>query len=94
MFDIRFAKRTAARYRKKGLDETGRRMVELLAERGVQATVLEIDGGVGEILLEWESRTNPPVQRYHACSGQSPTGECPRGDSKGTARGTAAASPV
>ena len=34
MFDVRFAKRMAARYRKKGLDETGRRMVELLAEHG------------------------------------------------------------
>ena len=50
MFDVRFAKRMAARYRKKGLDKTARRMVELLAERGVQgATVLEIGGGVGEI---------------------------------------------
>jgi hypothetical protein len=67
MFDVRFAERTAARYRKKGLDETGRRMVELLAERGVQgATVWEIDGGVGAIQLEREPRTNPPVQLYHA----------------------------
>jgi hypothetical protein len=53
MFDVRFAKRMAARYRKKGQDENRRRMVELLAERGVQgATVLEIGGGVGEIQLE------------------------------------------
>jgi hypothetical protein len=53
MFDVRFAKRMAARYRKKGLDKTARRMVELLAERGVQgATVLEIGGGVREIQLE------------------------------------------
>jgi hypothetical protein len=81
MFDVRFAKRMAARYRKKGQDENRRRMVELLAERGVQgATVLEIGGGVGEIQLEWEPCTNPPVQRYRDCSGQSPTGECPRGD--------------
>jgi 2-polyprenyl-3-methyl-5-hydroxy-6-metoxy-1,4-benzoquinol methylase len=53
MFDARFAKRRAARYRKKGLDKTARRMVELVAEGGVQdAAVLEIGGGVGEIQLE------------------------------------------
>src|SRR5688572_15202774 len=53
MFDDRFASRMAARYRKKGLDKTAGRMVELLAERGVQgATVLEIGGGVGEIQIE------------------------------------------
>jgi magnesium-protoporphyrin O-methyltransferase len=53
MFDDRFAKRRAARYRKKGLDKTARRMVDLLVERGVDgATVLEIGGGVGEIQLE------------------------------------------
>jgi len=53
MFDERFAARRAARYRKKGLDATARRMVELLAERGVQgASVLEIGGGVGEIQIE------------------------------------------
>jgi 16S rRNA G966 N2-methylase RsmD len=53
MFDDRFAKRMAARYRKKGLDKPARRMVELLTERGVRgATVLEIGGGVGEIQLE------------------------------------------
>ena len=53
MFDPRFAKRMAARYRKRGLDKTARRMVELLSQPGVQdATVLEIGGGVGEIQLE------------------------------------------
>jgi magnesium-protoporphyrin O-methyltransferase len=53
MFNDRFARRLAARYRKKGLDKTARRMVDLLAQRGVQgATVLEIGGGVGEIQLE------------------------------------------
>ena len=53
MFDPRFAKRMAARYRKRGLDKTSRRMVELLSQAGVQdATVLEIGGGVGEIQLE------------------------------------------
>jgi magnesium-protoporphyrin O-methyltransferase len=53
MFDPRFAKRMAARYRKRGLDKTARRMVQLLNQAGVQdATVLEIGGGVGEIQLE------------------------------------------
>jgi 16S rRNA G966 N2-methylase RsmD len=53
MFDDRFARRTAARYRKRGLDRTARRMLDLLAADGVHgATVLEIGGGVGEIQLE------------------------------------------
>jgi 16S rRNA G966 N2-methylase RsmD len=52
-FTPRFARRLAARYRKKGLDETARRMVEFLESRGIEgATVLEIGGGVGEIQLE------------------------------------------
>ena len=53
MFDARFARRRAARYRRKGLDTTAARMVDLLAAGGVDgATVLEIGGGVGEIGLE------------------------------------------
>jgi hypothetical protein len=41
------------RYRKKGLDETARRMVEFLELRGIEgATVLEVGGGVGEIQIE------------------------------------------
>ena len=53
MFDTRFARRRADRYRRRGLDKTSRRMVDLLAQRGVQdATVLEIGGGVGEIQIE------------------------------------------
>ncbi|MFD2093440.1 methyltransferase domain-containing protein [Blastococcus deserti] len=53
VFDDRFARRTAARYRKRGLDRTARRMVDVLTRTGVQgATVLEIGGGVGEIQLE------------------------------------------
>ena len=68
MFNDRFAKRMATRYRNKGLDKTARRMVDLLTERGAQgATVLEIGGGVGEIQLELlrrgaASATNPS---YH-----------------------------
>jgi magnesium-protoporphyrin O-methyltransferase len=53
MFNTRFARRCADRYRRRGLDETSRRMVDLLAQRGLQgATVLEIGGGVGEIQIE------------------------------------------
>ena len=53
MFGARFARRTAARYRRGGLGATERAIVELIAQRGVQgATVLEIGGGVGEIQLE------------------------------------------
>src|SRR5712692_6441479 len=52
-FTQRFARRVATRYRKKGLDETARRMVAFLEQRGIEgATVLEIGGGVGEIQLE------------------------------------------
>jgi hypothetical protein len=43
----------ARKYRRKGLDGTAQRMVDFLAERGVEgATVLEIGGGVGEIQIE------------------------------------------
>jgi 16S rRNA G966 N2-methylase RsmD len=53
MFGSRFARRMAARYRKRGLAATERAIVDLIAQRGVQgATVLEIGGGVGEIQLE------------------------------------------
>jgi 2-polyprenyl-3-methyl-5-hydroxy-6-metoxy-1,4-benzoquinol methylase len=53
MFNGRFARHRAAGYRRRGLDRTARRMVDLLAEGGLEgATVLEIGGGVGEIHLE------------------------------------------
>lgn len=53
MFNPRFARRMAARYRRRGLDKTARRMVDLIPQADVQgATVLEIGGGVGEIQLE------------------------------------------
>ena len=52
-FTPRFARRMATRYRKRGLDQTARRMVEFLEQRGIEgATVLEIGGGVGEIQIE------------------------------------------
>ena len=53
MFDSRAARRRAQRYRKRGLDRTERRIVDLIADRGVAgASVLEIGGGVGEIQVE------------------------------------------
>lgn len=52
-FTDRSARRQANRYRKRGLDKTARRIVELVAANGVDgATVLEIGGGIGEIQLE------------------------------------------
>ena len=53
MFDGRFARRMASRYRKRGLDRTARRMVEYVASRGMkECTVLEVGGGIGEIEIE------------------------------------------
>lgn len=47
------AGRAARRYRRKGLDATGRRMVSFLEGLGIEgATVLEIGGGVGELQIE------------------------------------------
>lgn len=53
MFNDRFARRTANRYRRRGLDKTARRIVSLIEQHGVQgASVLEVGGGVGEIQVE------------------------------------------
>lgn len=51
-FKDRFARRTAKRYRRKGLDKTSALMVEWAAAGGLDgATVAEIGGGVGQLLL-------------------------------------------
>src|SRR5690348_17025435 len=48
-----FARRMAKRYRRRGLDKTAARMVAFAESHGVvDATVLEIGGGLGEIELE------------------------------------------
>jgi magnesium-protoporphyrin O-methyltransferase len=48
-----FARRVSRRYRQRGLDRTQRRLVDFLAERGIEgASVLEIGGGVGELQVE------------------------------------------
>jgi SAM-dependent methyltransferase len=49
-FDEKFARRMAAKYRRRGLDATARRLLESLRGRG--ETVLEIGGGVGELEIE------------------------------------------
>jgi 2-polyprenyl-3-methyl-5-hydroxy-6-metoxy-1,4-benzoquinol methylase len=52
-FSPRFARRVAARYRKRGVDKTARQMIAFLEHHGIEgATVLEIGAGVGEISLE------------------------------------------
>jgi SAM-dependent methyltransferase len=53
LFNQRFARRLANRYSKRGLDRTGRTMVEFLRQLGIEgASVLEIGGGVGELEIE------------------------------------------
>lgn len=53
VFDDRFARRIARRYRRKGLNRTQRSLIGFLAERGLAgATVLEIGGGLGEMQPE------------------------------------------
>jgi SAM-dependent methyltransferase len=53
LFGERTARRDAKRYRRKGLDDTGERMVAFLRSRGLAgATVLEIGGGVGAVEVE------------------------------------------
>jgi methyltransferase family protein len=51
VFNERFARRLARRYRRRGLDGVARRMVEFVHVRRGD-TVLEIGGGIGEIELE------------------------------------------
>jgi 2-polyprenyl-3-methyl-5-hydroxy-6-metoxy-1,4-benzoquinol methylase len=53
MFNERFARRLARRYRRRGLDSVSRRLADFLVARGVDgARVLEVGGGLGEIQLE------------------------------------------
>lgn len=53
MFGPGYARHLAARYRRRGLDRTAQRIVDHLAERGLEgASVLEIGGGIGDVQLE------------------------------------------
>jgi 2-polyprenyl-3-methyl-5-hydroxy-6-metoxy-1,4-benzoquinol methylase len=52
-FGERFARRTARRYRKRGLGKAERAIVGYLESAGLEgATVLEVGGGVGELQVE------------------------------------------
>ena len=52
-FSERVARRDAARYRRAGIDDSARRVVEFLRGRGIEgSSVLEVGGGVGAIQLE------------------------------------------
>jgi 16S rRNA G966 N2-methylase RsmD len=52
-FNLRFARRAAERYRRRGLDKTARQMVAFLEREGLDgATVVEIGGGVGAVGIE------------------------------------------
>ena len=53
MFGAAFSRRLARRYRRRGLDRTATRIVDVVARHGVEgASVLEVGGGVGAIQLE------------------------------------------
>ncbi len=53
MFDTRFARKLARRYRREGLTAPERSIVEFADSNGIDgATVLEIGGGIGAIQLE------------------------------------------
>jgi magnesium-protoporphyrin O-methyltransferase len=53
LFSTRFSRFRAKRYRKRGLDRTGRRIVAFVTDQGLDgASVLEIGGGVGDLALE------------------------------------------
>jgi len=53
MFSERGARGQANDYRRKGLDPTSRRVVDLLKESGVEGlTLLEVGGGIGAIQIE------------------------------------------
>lgn len=53
MFSQRYARRTAARYRRRGLGRAAEAIVSFLTERGIEgATVLEVGGGVGYLHID------------------------------------------
>jgi len=53
IFDEGMAQRNAQTYRRKGLDDIARRLVDFLTAHGVKdAAVLEVGGGIGTIQLE------------------------------------------
>jgi magnesium-protoporphyrin O-methyltransferase len=70
MFGERFARHTAKRYRRRGLDPAARRMVEFLAAEGLDGlSVLEIGGGVGDIGVELLKRGAASVTTLELSTG-------------------------
>src|SRR5438445_12098254 len=52
VFSERSARAEARRYRRKGLDGTSRRIVDILKAQGVEGrTVLEVGGGIGAVQI-------------------------------------------
>jgi magnesium-protoporphyrin O-methyltransferase len=57
LFGERFARRAARRYRRKGPDAMARSLARRAAARGLEGvTVLEIGGGIGQVLLQLLAR--------------------------------------
>ena len=57
LFGDRFARRAAKRYRQKGPDAMARSLARRASVRGIEgATVLEIGGGIGQVLLQLLAR--------------------------------------
>lgn len=53
VFSERWARRDARRYRRRGLDAAGRRIVDFLLAQGVEErSVIEIGGGIGAVGIE------------------------------------------
>jgi len=62
IFSAKRAQAEAQRYRRRGLDRTSRRIVELLKQQGIMGrTLLEVGGGIGAIQIEL-LRAGSPVR--------------------------------
>jgi 16S rRNA G966 N2-methylase RsmD len=69
-FGTRFARRTARRYRRRGLNRTQRSIVEFLARHGLDgASILEIGGGVGDLHVELLRRGASQVTNLEISTG-------------------------
>jgi 2-polyprenyl-3-methyl-5-hydroxy-6-metoxy-1,4-benzoquinol methylase len=70
-FGARFARRTARRYRRRGLNRTQRSIVDFLARRGglEGASVLEVGGGVGDLYIELLRRGASTVTNLEISTG-------------------------
>jgi 2-polyprenyl-3-methyl-5-hydroxy-6-metoxy-1,4-benzoquinol methylase len=70
-FGTRFARRTARRYRRRGLNRTQRLIVDFLVHRGGLdgASILEVGGGVGDLYLELLRRGASKVTNLEISTG-------------------------